>query len=276
MERVEPPTTTDSTNPQPADFDMPLGNHALEVAARAGIGPLSLLGRNVWHGDAKPCVSCGQLVRRGTKECDHCEQDLRQEMVEKMRIHAGPWYVLEHVRPFPGVSLERIIRQVRRGLITDSSIVRGPATDHQWRFAVETPGLCRFFGKCWDCLREVAPTQTYCPHCHSFLMFEHAKPASTEPSANASVALPIAQEPVEATGPRLHSSGELAELSAAVNEADLPVQEPLWDDPPRVAGIRATWVVLTVLVIVIASLVVLTQSRNEQVRSAPTAVQQQP
>ena len=270
MEPVEPPTATDSVKPQPTDLDMPPGDHALEVAARAGIGPLSPLGRDVWHGESRPCVSCGQLVRRGTKECDHCEQDLRDEMVEKMRVHAGPWYVLEHVRPFPGVSLERIIRQVRRGLITETSIVRGPATEHQWRFAVETPGLCLFFGKCWDCQREVAPTQTNCPHCLSHLNFEQPKPAPV------SVAIPMTPEPMETTEPRLHSSGELAELRAAVSQADLPLQEPLWDDPPRVAGIRATWVVLTVLVIVIASLVVLTQSRSEQVRSAPTAVQQQP
>jgi len=201
-------------------------------------------------------------------------------MVEKMRIHAGPWYVHEHVRPFPGVSLERIIRQVRRGLITETSIVRGPTTDHQWRFAVETPGLCRYFAKCWKCQRDVAPAQNNCPHCHSRLNFEQPSPPPAQPAVPASVAEPISQIASEDTGPPLHSSGELAELSAAICEADLPTQEPLWDDPPRVAGVRATWIVLTVLVIVIAALVVLTQSRSERARPAPTAppatVQQTP
>ncbi|MFQ5494475.1 MAG: hypothetical protein ACE5EX_03760, partial [Phycisphaerae bacterium] len=115
--------------------ELPPGNHALEVAARAGFGPLGAAGKEAWHGHARPCVSCGQLVRRNSPECDHCGQDLRAAMLNKMRAHAGPWYVLEHIRPFPGVSLERIILQIRRGLITPTSIVRGPTTDHQWRFA---------------------------------------------------------------------------------------------------------------------------------------------
>ena len=39
-------------------------------------------------------------------------------MLVKMQTHCGPWYVHEHVRPFPGVSLERLILQVRRGVLT--------------------------------------------------------------------------------------------------------------------------------------------------------------
>jgi hypothetical protein len=93
-------------------------------------------------------------------------------MIDKMRAHAGPWYVLEHLRPFPGVSLERVIKQIHRGLIGETSIVRGPATDYQWRFAVETPGLCRYFGKCWQCHAQVLPGDTYCGHCMTYLSFE--------------------------------------------------------------------------------------------------------
>lgn len=173
-----------SSDPGPDD-DLPPGSHALEVAARRGFGPLSPAAKKTWHGNAVPCVTCGQLVERGALQCDHCSQDLRTEMVERMRAHAGPWFVLEHLRPFPGVSLDRIIRQIRRGLITETSIVRGPATDYHWRFAVETPGLCLYFGKCWHCHHAVTAAETYCPACLSRLSLDPARPAipTTAPKA---------------------------------------------------------------------------------------------
>jgi hypothetical protein len=170
---------TTQTESQPPEFDdaLPEGGHALEVAARAGFGPLSSLAQEVWHGQSVPCVSCGQLVHRDATGCEHCGQDLSEEMIQKMRQHAGPWFVLEHLRPFPGVSLERVIRQIRRGLISETSIVRGPSNDYQWRFAVETPGLCRYFGKCWCCHAEVTLSDAYCAQCLHYLSFE--KPRAT-------------------------------------------------------------------------------------------------
>jgi len=214
-------------------------------------------------------------------------------MLEKMRAHAGPWYVLEHVRPFPGVSVERVIRQIRRGLITETSIVRGPATDHQWRFAVEAPGLCRYFGKCWNCHEEVSPSDTYCQHCLSFLSFEKPKSAPAVPPSPESMAAtgsrnigtlgaaggtpagsspprteltPKAPAPVEeSTAVRRHPESadaradRLRQLTAVVEQGDLPSHEAVWDDPPRIAGIRATWVAVALLVVVVAALMFLTR-----------------
>jgi hypothetical protein len=196
---VTTPAETDqpALNPEPFPPDWPPGDHPLEIAARRGLGPLSALGRNVWHGEALPCVSCGQLVRRGDIECDDCGQDLTPEMIDKMRAHAGPWYVLEHVRPFPGVTLERIVRQIRRGLLTETSIVRGPATEYQWRFAVETPGLCRYFGRCWQCHDEVGTSETYCKSCLSYLGFGRPKdPAASRPPARPEAA-PTVEAPAD-------------------------------------------------------------------------------
>lgn len=150
----------------------PVRDHPVEVAARNGFGPLSGRAKEVWHGDSAPCVTCGQLVSRSALSCTHCAQDLHPMMIERMRAHAGPWYVFEHVRPFPGVNLERIIRQIHRGLITETSIVRGPNTDYQWRYAVETPGLSIYFLRCWRCHAEIAPTYAFCPKCHSHLYFD--------------------------------------------------------------------------------------------------------
>lgn len=271
--------TSDSQSPAESGPDLPPGNHPLEVAARRGVGPLSKLGEESWHGQTRPCVSCGQLVLRDAVACDYCGQDLGPEMVDKMRAHAGPWYVLEHVRPFPGVSLERIVRQIRRGLITETSIVRGPATDHQWRFAVETPGLCRYFGRCWNCHGTVSPSDTTCQHCLSHQSFEKPRPTSGVPTgANAAgvrktVAESVPPSSLGASGlgsPRtsiphdeaIEGAGHLERLSAALHQSELPSHEPVWDDPPRIAGIRATWVAAGLLVVVVAALMWIAQARS--------------
>ncbi len=240
--RVEQPlkvTEPDHVADTGPDDDLPPGDHALEVAARNGFGPLSPAAARVWHGDAIPCVTCGQLVHRDENGCNHCGQDLSEEMIEKMRAHSGPWYVLEHLRPFPGVSLGRIVRQIRRGLITETSIVRGPSTDFQWRFAVETPGLCRYFGRCWHCHYEIGPADSYCQGCLSHLSFEKPRPLSelraelavTKSRAKADVAshsetLSVGRTPSQ-TGVRdrnasslLDPGSELAKLANIVHQLE--------------------------------------------------------
>lgn len=278
--------TTPDSPPLPT-ADLPPGDHPLEIAARKGIGPLSPMGRFAWHGDAAPCVSCGQLVRRADAECGECGQDLRPEMLEKMRAHAGPWYVLEHVRPFPGVSLERIVRQIRRGLITQTSIVRGPATDYQWRFAVETPGLCRYFGRCWHCHGEVTLRDIYCVACLSHLTYE--KPlgralSDVGPLASASREPEPRLDDDTAAGYvgggirnrvspdvthrsdtiRVSSAPRTSELNAlteAVSQLDRGSHSAALVEPPRVLGVRATWVVVGLLATMIVTVLCIAQWR---------------
>ncbi|MBU0717836.1 MAG: hypothetical protein KJ749_06260 [Planctomycetes bacterium] len=232
---VNPPT--DGLNE-----DLPPGNHPLEVAARKGFGPLSPLAKESWHGQGTPCVSCGQLVRRDQTQCDECGQDLSLDMLDKMRTNAGPWYVLEHVRPFPGVKLDLIVRQIRRGVLTETSIVRGPPTDFQWRFAIETPGLCRYFGRCWKCHRPIPATEGTCPSCHTYLTFEPPRPKSVTST------------------PR--QPDQLDELSSALEEGNVPAREQIWDEPPRIAGFSATWVIFGLIVVVIVCLMIFTQWRS--------------
>ena len=161
-------------------------------------------------------------------------------MLEKMRANSGPWFVFEHVRPFTGVSLDLIVRQIRRGVLTEASIVRGPATQYQWRFAAETPGLCRYFGWCWRCHGEVSPSDSQCPKCHAFLGFEPPRPKSGS----------------------VKQSTELRELSAAVDQAEAPAHEDIWDEPPRVGRISVTWIALALIIIVILVLMWITQMRD--------------
>jgi hypothetical protein len=304
-----------ATSAEPAAADaLPPGNHPLEVAARRGIGPLSPLGHGIWHGEAKPCVTCGQLVPRAATVCDYCEQDLTESMLEKMRAYAGPWFVLEHVRPFPGVSLERIIRQIRRGAINETSIVRGPSTDFQWRFAVETPGLCRYFGRCWKCFERITPPDAQCSRCGAHLSFEAPRsspPLGTSvanvtptppgpvapPPASAAIAPALGARPAptsaaagaapaSAGGPTASAravaatvltpatsaanlsdsavieSEELQRLSAAVGETEQAPHEDIWDAPPELFGIRATWILLALLGLVVLILLLFTGARG--------------
>ncbi|MGB0715709.1 MAG: hypothetical protein ACPGXK_07520 [Phycisphaerae bacterium] len=268
-------------NPVPVNTDatyegIPMGDHPLEIAARRGIGPLSQLASENWHGQAKPCVSCGLLVMRDQRQCDHCGQDLSDGMMEKMKAHAGPWYVLEHLRPFPGVSLERIVRQINRGVLTETSIIRGPATDFQWRFAVETPGICRHFGKCWKCHCDVGSNDLHCQRCLAYLEWADGAAAPTGPrvavaptnegggvlsnAAPAGIA-PTYTPPAEpaVAGPR---NSNLQALSSALGHANAKRREQNLDDPPRVGGIRAIWIAIVIIAAFVAVLVYLSGVRS--------------
>ncbi len=236
-----------------------VGLHPIELAARRGIGPLSELAAEAWHGQARPCPSCGQLVRRTASSCDLCGQDLRPQMLLKMQAHAGPWYVLEHVRPFPGVRIERLIKQIRRGVLTGTSIVRGPTTFHQWRFAAETPGLSKYLGLCWRCQAPVSEHDTICLGCRAVLdgetdvFLEQAWSGETgaqSTGAAASVSPVQLSEPGAAGG-----AEELRRLSAALAVREGPRRRPGGRDP-RIAGIHVGWVVGALVVILIVALAV--------------------
>lgn len=277
MSEIEPANQLQPDSTAEVEPVYPPGDHPLEVAARRDFGPLSPLSKTYWHGRGKPCVSCGQLVLRDSTVCDNCEQDLSPEMLEKMKVHAGPWYVLEHVRPFPGVTLDRIVRQIRRGLITETSIVRGPSSDYQWRFAVETPGLCRYFNRCWQCHEAASPADTYCQNCLAHLSLE--RPPAGRPQLASSPVNPAAPAPGQPTNsappgavahqahighsdassppPGSAHSSELLQLSAALHQAELKGHNNTPDEPPRIGGIPATWVIAGVLVLTIAVVLLL-------------------
>ncbi len=145
-------------------------DHPLAVAARAGFGPLSLLSKEAWHGDSTPCSSCGQLNPRSATLCGSCHQDLSQPMLQKMAENSGPWFVYDNLRPIPGISLERVLLQIKRGLINRTTIIRGPTTYYQWRFATETPLVARHLGRCWNCQEKLIRTdERYCPKCKAVL-----------------------------------------------------------------------------------------------------------
>ncbi|HUU82247.1 MAG TPA: hypothetical protein VM243_01970 [Phycisphaerae bacterium] len=247
MDKPQPSASKRSTSGDRTELPAylrPTGLSAVELGARRGIGPLSPLGNQVWHGDARPCVSCGQLVRRTQLSCDQCGQDLSPAMLAKMSALSGPWYVLEHVRPFPGVTLHRLIRQVRRGVLTRTTIVRGPTTAHQWRFAAETPGLCRYLGCCWACQADVCETDTTCLRCGGDL--ETGEYRDRRLAADTSQA----------------RSAELDKLSAALSVSPDATPGSRATGPARLGRIPVSWIVVGLVIVVLVAVLLVVQLRS--------------
>ena len=215
---------------------------ALERAAKRGVGPMGPDAGVAWHGLARPCVSCGELVRRSDTACENCGQVLSEDMLEKMRSHSGPWYVHEHVRPFPGVSLERLIRQARRGVLQPTTIVRGPTTFHQWRFAAETPGLAKHLGVCWSCQVGVKPDWATCSAC----------------GADQNIGLEKSGLPVNGKGPEYP---DLLDLRLAMQSVSKSKGSSYMEEPKRFpTGI----LVAAILIITIISLIGVIKYRSDK------------
>ena len=215
---------------------------AVELGAKHGLGPLGPQGRTVWHGEARPCVSCGLLIKRTASRCDHCGQLLTGDMIQKMRRHSGPWYVLEHVRPFPGVSRERLILQIRRGMLTQTTIIRGPETHHQWRFAGETPGISKYLGVCWACQATVHEDDTTCAVCRKKL------------DSDGEEVLIEGDETLNVPKP------ELDKLKDVVRSAAPRRRAP--DEPARIGTIPAWWFVAALIVVLMAVVYFVAQTRQ--------------
>ncbi len=168
-------------------------------------------------------------------------------MIQKMRAHAGPWYVLEHVRPFPGVTCERFIRQVRRGVLTRSTIVRGPTTDHQWRFAGETPGLSKYLGLCWSCQAAAGENQARCPACGVDL-----GALSDDPVDPAQFATRAPSTTADSAALRA-----LAEAATSIPKSTDPVE-----DDSRIGVVKVWWIIAAMLIVVMAVLFAVVKVRD--------------
>ncbi len=234
-------------------------DHPLTVAARNGIGPLSARAREVWHGQSAPCASCAQLNEREAERCSSCGQDLSGLMLDKMAKHSGPWFVYDNVRPFPGVSLERIVSLIRRGALQPTSIVRGPTTRYQWRYAIEAPIISRHMGRCWRCQATVSLDDSACPECNVVL-----QGMSRQDQLQPFMSLPV---PAETEEPP--ASGELVALSEAIELTGGP-QEYAHSSSPTETPLGKSAMIFLAIVVVVVGLIAGWASLGAQ-ESNPTA-----
>ncbi len=234
-------------------------DHPLAVAARNGIGPLSARAREVWHGQSAPCASCAQLNDREAERCSYCGQDLSGPMLEKMAKHSGPWFVWDNVRPFPGVSLERIVSLIRRGALQPTSIVRGPTTRYQWRYAIEAPIISQHMGRCWRCQATVSLDDSACPECNVVLQGSYKQDQLQPPGA----------PPPPADMEDLPASGELAALSEAIEQTG-GARGYAQPSGPAEAPLGRAAVIFLVITVVVVGLIVAWASLGAQ-ESNPAA-----
>jgi len=201
-------------------------------------------------------------------------------MLRKMTQHCGPWYVLEHVRPFPGVSIERLLLQIRRAVLTPTTIVRGPTTCHQWRFAAETPVLSKYLGCCWACQANVLWSDHRCPECRRDLNGGFAAIAAEADEAAGKIAAAAERAAAERAAAEARRAGttagdgddfaapppvelgEIDRLREAVSAVIL-ARRPLRTARPATVGrLRVSWIVGGLMVLTVAAVFIVVRVRS--------------
>ncbi len=112
------------------------------------------------------CPFCGAFHSDIGRPCRHCGTEDTTVARGAARKRVGPWFVLQTKNPAaPGMTLQSLIALIRGGLVTDRSVIRGPATGQLWRLAGKVRGISREFGSCYGCNGDLYAGDTLCPHC---------------------------------------------------------------------------------------------------------------
>ena len=112
------------------------------------------------------CPFCGALHGDIGRPCRHCGTEDTTAARAAARKRVGPWFVLQTKNlAAPGMSLPSLLGLIRQGLVTDRSVIRGPATGQLWRLASKVRGISREFGSCYGCGGDLYAADPLCPHC---------------------------------------------------------------------------------------------------------------
>ena len=112
------------------------------------------------------CPFCGAFNTDVGRPCRHCRTEDTTAARAAARKRVGPWFVLQSKNPAaPGMSLSALLTLIRQGMVTDRSVIRGPATGQLWRLAGKVRGISREFGSCYGCGGDLYAADPVCPHC---------------------------------------------------------------------------------------------------------------
>ncbi len=143
-----------TTLPRPTANARPLGTRTGPTTP-AGGGEVECL-----------CPFCGAFNAGVGQPCRHCRTEDTTAARAAARKRVGPWFVLNARNPAaPGLSLTALTAMIRSGLVTDRSVIRGPATGQLWRLAGKVRGISREFGCCYGCGGDLYAADPVCPHC---------------------------------------------------------------------------------------------------------------
>jgi len=110
------------------------------------------------------CQSCGKEFPGEGILCPLCSAGsaLKKAAAQK----EGVWSVLgDGTKMLAGLDFEEVLGMVRMGEITRYTTVKGPSTDYEWKYASETPRLCRYLNICHNCGARVETGQVFCHVC---------------------------------------------------------------------------------------------------------------
>ncbi len=118
------------------------------------------------------CPYCGSqqshtpIIEEGA--CETCSGQFDPISRQASQNEMGPWYIRNENNPFkPGCSYETLLRLIKRGSITEHTILRGPTTRQFWQMANTVRGISHLFGKCYVCGTTVQPTSPTCSTCRA-------------------------------------------------------------------------------------------------------------
>jgi hypothetical protein len=112
------------------------------------------------------CPFCGSFNRGVGQPCQHCRTEDTTAARAAARKRVGPWFVLQSKNlAAPGIGFVALLAMIRQGIVTDRSVIRGPATGQLWRLAGKVRGISREFGQCYGCDGELSVLDPLCPHC---------------------------------------------------------------------------------------------------------------
>ncbi len=120
--------------------------------------------------DHKPrlilCPYCGHTQAQPRDRCRACGGFFDPLSLKATRRHMGPWFIRDRGQPFrPGCSYEVLLRQIRKGRIKPTTIIRGPTTRQFWSVARHVAGVAHLLGYCHACGAHVERETDACGEC---------------------------------------------------------------------------------------------------------------
>lgn len=112
------------------------------------------------------CPYCGNTQPEPDDRCTQCGGYFDPLSLKITQQHMGPWFIRDRNRPFrPGASYEVIKKEIEKGRIKATTIMRGPTTRQFWSVARNVPGVAHLLGYCHACGAHCKPTDENCSEC---------------------------------------------------------------------------------------------------------------
>lgn len=112
------------------------------------------------------CPYCGNTQSAPADRCGACGGYFDELSLKATQEHMGPWFIRDSQNPYrPGCTYEVLLKQVQRGKITPTTILRGPTTRQFWSVARNVPGISHLLGYCHACGAHVEHGTDACGQC---------------------------------------------------------------------------------------------------------------